>query len=135
MRAPAREVPFLLRLSCRVEDIRSGADLSKSIEPHRKVFSDIYVSMIRAGEALHGMSIRLTLDNNLTIQDAEAVSPHQGIGGLAGADVVGSEGIDGQVRQFPGKPRVERDPVAARADGSLIGVAAGGAVGNGIGEA
>ena len=29
--------------------------------------------VIRAGEALHGMSIRLTLDNDLTIRDAEAV--------------------------------------------------------------
>jgi type IV pilus assembly protein PilC len=33
-----------------VEDIRSGADLSKSMEVHKKVFSHIYVSMIRAGE-------------------------------------------------------------------------------------
>lgn len=33
-----------------VEDIRNGADLSKAMEPHSKVFSDIYVAMIRAGE-------------------------------------------------------------------------------------
>jgi type IV pilus assembly protein PilC len=33
-----------------VEDIRSGSDLSKAMEPHKKVFSHIYVSMIRAGE-------------------------------------------------------------------------------------
>ena len=33
-----------------VEDIRSGSDLSKAMEPHKKVFSNIYVSMIRAGE-------------------------------------------------------------------------------------
>jgi len=34
-----------------VDDIRQGSDLSKALEPHRKVFSHIYVSMIRAGEA------------------------------------------------------------------------------------
>ncbi len=33
-----------------VEDIRGGADLSKGMSSHKKVFSDIYVSMIRAGE-------------------------------------------------------------------------------------
>lgn len=33
-----------------VEDIRSGSDLSRAMEPHKKVFSNIYVSMIRAGE-------------------------------------------------------------------------------------
>ncbi|MBL8752994.1 MAG: type II secretion system F family protein, partial [Planctomycetes bacterium] len=33
-----------------VNDIRSGSDLSKAMEPHKKVFSHIYVSMIRAGE-------------------------------------------------------------------------------------
>ena len=33
-----------------VESIRSGSDLSKALEPHKKVFSHIYVSMIRAGE-------------------------------------------------------------------------------------
>ncbi|MCB9877392.1 MAG: type II secretion system F family protein [Planctomycetes bacterium] len=33
-----------------VDDIRSGSDLSKAMEPHKKVFSHIYVSMIRAGE-------------------------------------------------------------------------------------
>lgn len=33
-----------------VEDIRSGSDLSKALEPHKRVFSHIYVSMIRAGE-------------------------------------------------------------------------------------
>lgn len=33
-----------------VSDIRSGSDLSKAMEPHKKVFSHIYVSMIRAGE-------------------------------------------------------------------------------------
>lgn len=33
-----------------VEDIRTGSDLSRAMEPHKKVFSHIYVSMIRAGE-------------------------------------------------------------------------------------
>lgn len=33
-----------------VEDIRSGSDFSKALEPHKRVFSHIYVSMIRAGE-------------------------------------------------------------------------------------
>lgn len=33
-----------------VGDIRSGSDLSKSLEQHKRVFSHIYVSMIRAGE-------------------------------------------------------------------------------------
>jgi type IV pilus assembly protein PilC len=33
-----------------VSDIRSGSDLSKALEPHKRVFSHIYVSMIRAGE-------------------------------------------------------------------------------------
>lgn len=33
-----------------VDDIRNGSDLSKALEPHKKVFSHIYVSMIRAGE-------------------------------------------------------------------------------------
>ena len=33
-----------------VDDIRNGADFSKALEPHTKVYSDIYVSMVRAGE-------------------------------------------------------------------------------------
>jgi type IV pilus assembly protein PilC len=33
-----------------VEDIRGGSDLSRSLEVHKRVFSNIYVSMIRAGE-------------------------------------------------------------------------------------
>ncbi len=41
---------FMFTLNRVVEDIRSGADLSRALEPHHKVFSDIYVSMIRAGE-------------------------------------------------------------------------------------
>jgi type IV pilus assembly protein PilC len=34
-----------------VDDIRQGSDLSKALEPHKRVFSHIYVSMMRAGEA------------------------------------------------------------------------------------
>jgi len=34
-----------------VRDIRNGSGLSRALEPHKKVFSDIYVSMVRAGEA------------------------------------------------------------------------------------
>ncbi len=41
---------FAFCLNAVVDDIRNGSDLSKSMEPHTKVFSDIYVSMIRAGE-------------------------------------------------------------------------------------
>lgn len=43
-----------------VEDIRSGSDLSKALEPHKKVFSHIYVSMIRAGEVSGQIDIILT---------------------------------------------------------------------------
>jgi type IV pilus assembly protein PilC len=43
-----------------VSDIRSGSDLSKALEPHKKVFSYIYVSMIRAGEVSGQIDIILT---------------------------------------------------------------------------
>jgi type IV pilus assembly protein PilC len=43
-----------------VDDIRNGADLSKSMEPHTRVFSDIYVSMIRAGEVSGQLDVILT---------------------------------------------------------------------------
>ena len=43
-----------------VEDIRNGSDLSKALEPHKKVFSHIYVSMIRAGEVSGQIDIILT---------------------------------------------------------------------------
>ena len=43
-----------------VEDIRSGSDLSKAMEQHKKVFSHIYVSMIRAGEVSGQLDIILT---------------------------------------------------------------------------
>ncbi len=51
---------FKYTLTRVVEDIRTGADLSKSLEPHHKVFSQIYVSMIRAGEVSGQLDIILT---------------------------------------------------------------------------
>lgn len=51
---------FRFCLSRVVDDIRSGADLSKSMETHPKVFSDIYVSMIRAGEVSGQLDVILT---------------------------------------------------------------------------
>jgi type IV pilus assembly protein PilC len=43
-----------------VEDIRSGSDLSRAMEPHTRVFSDIYVSMVRAGEISGQIDVILT---------------------------------------------------------------------------
>jgi type IV pilus assembly protein PilC len=43
-----------------VDDIRNGSDLSRAMEPHKRVFSDIYVSMIRAGEVSGQIDIILT---------------------------------------------------------------------------
>lgn len=43
-----------------VDEIRNGSDLSKALEPHTKVFSHIYVSMIRAGEVSGQIDIILT---------------------------------------------------------------------------
>lgn len=51
---------FAFCLNRVVEDIRNGSDLSKSLEPHKKVFSHIYVSMIRAGEVSGQIDIILT---------------------------------------------------------------------------
>ena len=51
---------FAFCLNKVVEDIRSGSDLSKSMEQHKKVFSHIYVSMVRAGEASGQIDIILT---------------------------------------------------------------------------
>lgn len=42
---------FKHALSEVVSDVRSGKDLSNSLQRHGKVFSNIYVNMIRAGEA------------------------------------------------------------------------------------
>ncbi len=43
-----------------VDDIRSGSDLSKALEPHKRVFSHIYVSMMRAGEVSGQLDIILS---------------------------------------------------------------------------
>jgi type IV pilus assembly protein PilC len=43
-----------------VTDIRSGSDFSKALEPHKAVFSNIYVSMVRAGEASGQIDVILT---------------------------------------------------------------------------
>jgi type IV pilus assembly protein PilC len=43
-----------------VEDIRNGSDLSQALEQHKRVFSHIYVSMIRAGEVSGQLDIILT---------------------------------------------------------------------------
>ena len=51
---------FAFCLNRVVEDIRSGADLSRALEPHKKVFSDIYVSMVRAGEVSGQIDVILT---------------------------------------------------------------------------
>jgi type IV pilus assembly protein PilC len=51
---------FRYCLSRVVEDIRTGADLSRALEPHKKVFSEIYVSMIRAGEVSGQLDTILT---------------------------------------------------------------------------
>jgi type IV pilus assembly protein PilC len=42
-----------------VEDIRGGSDFSRSLEKHPKVFSTIFISMIRAGEASGQLDIIL----------------------------------------------------------------------------
>ena len=47
----AESRPFSLLLDHVIADVRSGQDLSSALEKHPKVFSDVYVSMIRAGEA------------------------------------------------------------------------------------
>ncbi len=47
--AQSRNFAMLLELV--VEDVRSGQDLSTAFAKHPKVFTDVYVSMIRAGEA------------------------------------------------------------------------------------
>jgi len=42
---------FSLLLDQVIEDVRGGQDLSSALDKHPKVFTDVYVSMIRAGEA------------------------------------------------------------------------------------
>ncbi len=59
--ADQAETPgFAFCLDKVVEDIRNGSDLSKALEPHKRVFSHIYVSMIRAGEVSGQIDIILT---------------------------------------------------------------------------
>jgi type IV pilus assembly protein PilC len=59
--ADQAETPgFAFCLDNVVEDIRNGSDLSKALEPHKRVFSHIYVSMIRAGEVSGQIDIILT---------------------------------------------------------------------------
>lgn len=43
-----------------VDDIRTGSDLSRALEPHNRVFSNIYVNMVRAGEASGQIDVILT---------------------------------------------------------------------------
>jgi len=56
----AESAGFAYCLDRVVDDIRSGSDLSKSMEPHKRVFSHIYVSMIRAGEVSGQLDTILT---------------------------------------------------------------------------
>ncbi|MFO1052721.1 MAG: type II secretion system F family protein [Planctomycetota bacterium] len=56
----AESAGFRFCLTKVVEDIRNGADLSKAMETHTKVFSDIYVAMIRAGEVSGQIDVILT---------------------------------------------------------------------------
>ena len=51
---------FTYCLECVVEEIRGGADLSKALGGHPRVFSDIYVSMMRAGEVSGQIDVILT---------------------------------------------------------------------------
>jgi len=60
MAEQAESPGFAFCLNRVIDDIRAGADLSKSMEPHGKVFSDIYVSMVRAGEVSGQLDIILT---------------------------------------------------------------------------
>lgn len=47
----AESKQFGALLDCVINDVRSGQDLSTSMGRHPKVFNDVYVSMIKAGEA------------------------------------------------------------------------------------
>ena len=51
---------FAFCLDSVVAEIRSGADLSKALAGHPRVFSDIYVSMIKAGEVSGQIDVILT---------------------------------------------------------------------------
>ena len=59
--ADQAETPgFQCCLDAVVDEIRGGADLSKALSSHPKVFSDIYVSMIKAGEVSGQIDVILT---------------------------------------------------------------------------
>jgi len=51
LREQAESKQFGVLLDCVINDVRSGQDLSTSLERHPKAFTDVYVSMVRAGEA------------------------------------------------------------------------------------
>src|SRR5262245_21355286 len=51
LREQAESKQFTLLLDGVIGDVRAGQDFSTSIEKYPKVFTDVYVSMIRAGEA------------------------------------------------------------------------------------
>jgi type IV pilus assembly protein PilC len=51
LREQAESKQFGALLDCVINDVRSGQDLSTSMGRHPKVFNDVYVSMIKAGEA------------------------------------------------------------------------------------
>ncbi|HMS15480.1 MAG TPA: type II secretion system F family protein [Planctomycetota bacterium] len=47
----AESIAFKAGIKTVIEDIRSGSDLSAALASHPKLFTSIYVSMVRAGEA------------------------------------------------------------------------------------
>jgi type IV pilus assembly protein PilC len=51
LREQAESKQFALLLENVVSDVRSGQDLSSALDRHPKAFSNVYVSMVRAGEA------------------------------------------------------------------------------------
>lgn len=51
---------FIFCLDAVVAEIRGGSDLSKALSSHPRVFSDIYVSMMRAGEVSGQIDVILT---------------------------------------------------------------------------
>ena len=51
LREQAESKQFAMLLDMVIGDVRGGQDLSTSLARHPKVFSDVYVSMIKAGEA------------------------------------------------------------------------------------
>jgi type IV pilus assembly protein PilC len=51
LKEQAESKQFSLLLDQVIDDVRSGKDLSSAIERHQKAFTEVYVSMIRAGEA------------------------------------------------------------------------------------